>query len=80
MVSKAEDLNMENKNLKLIIENQVNEINQNKIDQEELKFLRLNLIHASKCKKTAFKKGFIVGTPEYKKCILNKGKIDDKVN
>ena len=73
LVSKAEDLNMENKNLKLIIENQVNEINQNKIDQEELKFLRLNLIHASKCKKTAFKKGFIVGTPEYKKCILEKG-------
>ena len=73
LVSKAEDLNMENKNLKLIIENQGNEINQNKIDQEELKFLRLNLIHASKCKKTAFKKGFIVGTPEYKKCILEKG-------
>ena len=73
LVSKSEDLKNENKNLKLIIENQINEINQNKIDQEELKFLRLNLIHASKCKKTAFKKGFIVGTPEYKKCILEKG-------
>ena len=73
LVSKSEDLKNENKNLKLIIENQIYEINQNKIDQEELKFLRLNLIHASKCKKTAFKKGFIVGTPEYKKCILEKG-------
>ena len=73
LVSKSEDLKVENKNLKLIIENQINEINQNKIDQEELKFLRLNLIHDSKCKKTAFKKGFIVGTQEYKKCILEKG-------
>ncbi len=74
LVSKSKDLNIENNNLKQIIKNQENEIDKNKIDQEELIFLRLNLIHSSKCKKTAFKKGYKVGTPEYKKCILEKGK------
>ena len=49
-------------------------ISQNDIDKKELEFLRLNLIHSSKCLKTAFKKGFKVGTPEYKKCILDKAK------
>ncbi len=74
LVSKTKNLNIENSNLKKIINKQINEINQKKIDQEELIFLRLNLIHSSKCKKTTFKKGYKVGTPEYKKCILEKGK------
>ena len=49
-------------------------ISQNTIDQNELNFLRLNLIYSSKCQKSGFKKGFKVGTPEYKNCILNRGK------
>ncbi|MDC3036169.1 rod shape-determining protein MreC [Candidatus Pelagibacter sp.] len=53
-------------------------INQHDIDKEELEFLRLNLIYSSKCQsKKLFSSGFKVGTPEYKKCIMNKGKIDD---
>ena len=44
------------------------------IDQEELEFLRLNLSYSSKCKKTIFIKGYKVGTPEYKECILRRGK------
>mgnify|MGYP005994774423 FL=1 len=52
-------------------------ISQHSIDHKELKFLRLNLIHSSKCKKTAFRKGHKVGTKEYKDCILRKGKIND---
>ncbi len=47
-----------------------------KIDQEELKFLKLNLEFAEKCQKKRklfSNKGFEVGTPEYKNCILNKG-------
>ena len=56
------------------IDIQKKEIVQNAIDQNELIFLRLNLIHSSKCKKTAFKKGYKVGTKEYKECILRKGK------
>ena len=56
------------------IDIQKKEIVQNAIDQNELIFLRLNLIYSSKCKKTAFKKGYKVGTKEYKECILRKGK------
>jgi len=50
------------------------QIAQNNINKEELNFLRLNLIYSSRCQKSAFKKGFKVGTDEYKNCILNKGK------
>ena len=52
-------------------------ISQHSIDLKEFEFLRLNLIHSSKCKKTAFRKGHKVGTKEYKDCILRKGKIND---
>ncbi len=48
-----------------------------KIDQEEINFLRLNLLYAHKCRKSFYNKLYKVGTPEYKACILNKGeKID----
>jgi rod shape-determining protein MreC len=43
-------------------------------DKDELKFLRLNLIYSHKCQtKKLFSKGYKVGSPEYKECILNKG-------
>ena len=48
------------------------------IDKEELKFLKLNLEFAEKCQKKRklfSNKGFEKGTPEYKKCILNKGMV-----
>ncbi len=48
-------------------------IKQNISDKKELEFLRLNLIYSSKCQRTSFRKGYKVGTPEYKKCILNRG-------
>ena len=73
LVSKTKDLNSENVSLKQIIKKQIDEINQNKLDQKELEFLRLNLLYSSKCQKSGFKKGYKVGTPEYRKCILNKG-------
>ena len=48
-------------------------IKQFNLDKEELKFLRLNLVHGHKCRKTFLNsKGFIVGTSDYKKCVLNK--------
>ncbi len=60
------------------IETQDKIIVQNLIDQKELNFLRLNLIYSSKCLKPSFgKKGYKVGTTEYRDCILRKGK---KVN
>ena len=53
-------------------------IKQFNIDTEELEFLRLNLIYSQKCQsRKLFSTGFKVGTPEYKKCIMNKGKIND---
>ena len=57
---------------------QKNIIQQHNLDQEELEFLRLNLIYSSKCQsKKLFSTGFQVGTEEYKKCIMRKGKISD---
>ena len=73
LVSETKNLNSENINLKQVIQQQIDEINQNKIDQKELEFLRLNLLYSAKCQKSAFKKGHKVGTPEYRKCILNRG-------
>ena len=49
-------------------------IKQNELDKKELDFLRLNLIYSSKCQRSTFRKGFKVGTPEYRKCILSRGK------
>ncbi len=53
-------------------------IQKHNLDQEELEFLRLNLIYSSRCQsKKLFSTGFKVGTPEYKECIMRKGKISD---
>ena len=53
-------------------------INQFNIDVKELEFLRLNLEYSHKCRKSFLNnKGFVVGTEEYKKCVLNKGRIND---
>jgi len=62
-----------NLNNKLSLQNE--KINQFNIDKEELEYLRLNLIYSHKCQtRKLFSTGYKVGTPEYKKCILNKGK------
>jgi rod shape-determining protein MreC len=54
---------------------QKNIINQFNVDKSELEFLRLNLMYSQKCQsRKLFSTGYKVGTPEYKKCILNKGK------
>ncbi len=74
LTSKTTQLNSENINLKNIIKKQIDEIKQNKLDQNELDFLRLNLLYSSKCQKSGFKKGYKVGTPEYRECIFKKGK------
>ena len=43
-------------------------------EEEEVKFQKLNLVYKKKCKKTFYNKLYLEGTPEYKNCILNKGK------
>ncbi len=53
-------------------------INQFDLDKNELEFLRLNLEYSHKCRKSFFNnKGYIVGTIEYKSCVLNRGRIND---
>ena len=52
-------------------------INQVQADINELEFLRLNLDYGHKCRKSFFNnKGFVVGSEEYKKCVLNRGRIN----
>ncbi len=63
-------------NKEKIIETQNQKINSHKIDNEELNFLRLNLEYGEKCRKKAFlKKGYKTGSPEYKNCVLKKGRL-----
>ena len=45
------------------------------IDSQELEFLKLNLEHGHKCRKSFFNTdGFNVGTEGYKSCVLNGGR------
>tara|TARA_B100001093_G_scaffold269092_1_gene257263 strand:+ start:131 stop:1351 length:1221 start_codon:yes stop_codon:yes gene_type:complete len=74
LILKVKNFDFENNNLKKTIKKQIDEINQNKTNQKELEFLKLNYFYSSKCQKSVFKKGYKIGTPEYKKCILNRGK------
>ena len=53
-------------------------INKFDLDKNELEFLRLNLEFSHKCRKSFFNnKGYIVGTTEYKTCVMNKGRINE---
>ena len=45
----------------------------NKIQDEELEFLKKNLFHGHKCRKNMINNLYKVGTPEYRKCVLKKG-------
>ena len=79
-----ENLKNEIKNLNFKISNLNNEISskertisQFNLDNNELEFLRLNLEFGHKCRKSFLNnKGYIVGSENYKKCVLNRGKID----
>ena len=63
-------------NRQQIIEKQNKIIKSHNIDKDELNFLRLNLDYCERCRKKTFsKKGFKVGTPEYKNCVLKKGRL-----
>ena len=74
--AKINDLNTQLVNLLNTIDSQNKTINQNKIDNKELEFLKLNLIYNKKCKKTFTNpKGFKFGTKEYRECVINKGKL-----
>tara|TARA_B100000787_G_scaffold36648_1_gene25739 strand:+ start:108 stop:1370 length:1263 start_codon:yes stop_codon:yes gene_type:complete len=44
----------------------------NKIQDEELEFLKKNLFYGHKCKKNLINNLYKVGTPEYRNCVLKK--------
>jgi len=50
-------------------------VEEQKKQKENIEFLELNLLYGHKCRKTFFNKLYKAGTPEYKKCILQKGKM-----
>jgi len=57
------------------ISSQEEAIKQFNLDTEEVEFLRMNLYYGHKCRRSFFNtKGFSVGSPEYKRCVMNKGR------
>jgi len=68
-------LNSQISNLENKILSQKEEIEQSNINSEEMNFLKMNLYYGHKCRRSFFNsKGFTVGTTEYKKCVMNKGR------
>ena len=59
------------------ISSQAEAIAQFNLDNEELEFLKMNLYYGHKCRRSFINvKGFTVGTEEYKRCVLRKGRKD----
>ena len=78
LTTKINELNNEITKFQNEILNQKQIISQFDIDKNELEFLRLNLEFSHKCRKSFFNnKGYIVGTNEYKTCVMNKGRINE---
>ena len=72
--TETNQLNLQVTDLEIKVNKQTKKIEENNLNKDELEFLKLNLIYSSKCQKTIFKKGFRVGTKEYKECIFRRGK------
>jgi len=73
--SDINNLNNELGNLKNQIFSYKKEIEQFNLDTAELEFLKMNLYYGHKCRRSFFNsKGFTVGSDEYKKCVMNKGR------
>ena len=71
------NLNFKISNLNNEISSKERTISQFNLDNKELEFLRLNLEYGHKCRKSFLNnKGYIVGSENYKACVLNRGKID----
>ena len=72
--SKTNEQNDKIYDLQQKVDTQAEKTEQNIADEEELDFLKLNLLYSSKCQRSTFKTGYKVGTPEYRECILRRGK------
>ena len=51
-----------------------NKKNKDKILDDDLKFLQLNLLHGHKCRKTLINQLYKINTVEYRNCVMKKGK------
>ena len=56
---------------KVLTEKKINQ--KNKTQDEEMKFLKMNLYYGHKCRKNFLNDGYKVNTAEYRKCVLKKG-------
>ena len=56
---------------KIFVEKKTNQ--KNKINDEEIKFLKMNLYYGHMCRKTVFNNRYKVDTIKYRECVLNKG-------
>ena len=66
----ADILNLKNKNSA-----QAETIEEYNLDTKEMEFLKMNLYYGHKCRRSFINvKGFTVGTGDYKKCVLRKGR------
>ena len=73
--NEVNDLSNKVLSLKDEISSQKQTINQFDIDKKEMEFLKLNLDHGYKCRKSFFNsKGFVVGSEEYRICVFNRGR------
>ena len=73
--SNINNLNDEIINLEDKISSQQEKIDQFNLDTAEVEFLKMNLYYSHKCRRSFFNtKGFSVGSPEYKKCVMDKGR------
>jgi rod shape-determining protein MreC len=69
---KADILTFKNK-----VSAQAETIDEYDLDTKEMEFLKMNLYYGHKCRRTFINvKGFTVGTEEYKRCVLRKGRKD----
>ena len=56
------------------VEKQKKLLKEIKLKNKNIEFLELNLLYGHKCRKTFFKGNlFLIGSPEYRECVLNKG-------
>tara|TARA_B100001057_G_scaffold254909_1_gene255121 strand:- start:284 stop:1510 length:1227 start_codon:yes stop_codon:yes gene_type:complete len=68
-------LNIKISNLQNKIFSQNEEIDEFNLETKEIEFLKMNLYYGHKCRRSFFNsKGFTVGSEDYKKCVMNKGR------
>ena len=76
----ANEINQKNSDIFILkdkISTQAETIEEYDLDAKEVEFLKMNLYYGHKCRRTFINvKGFTVGTEEYKRCVLRKGRKD----